>query len=161
MEKIKILRDRKRDLEAKLADISRLIQAYEELDRELEEVLAEKPLDVVRPSKSSQSVSEDTELAARSRSLSNEVADFQEAVRIILQEAIRPVERSELFDKLADRDISVGGQEPLNTLAARVFRMADVKSRRGKGYYLQSREQEFFPDTEPSVGTDLTSLLDS
>ena len=158
MEKIDLLHERKRELEVQLADISRVILAYEDLEREMLSVLG-KATPNAAPPEAPSSQARPSRPAPTTRQKSSEVEAFERAVRKILSEAVKPVDRSELLNDLRIEGIEVGGAEPLNTLGARIFRMKDtVAAKRGSGYFLRARESEFFPRNERIPTEDVQSL---
>ena len=95
------------------------------------------------------------------RRVTADVADFERAIREILRVAQEPLDRNELYKICMDRNIPVGGKEPMNTLASRMSRMDGVENIRGKGYFLKDRLQELLPRRMPGIAITPSEALQS
>ena len=81
-------------------------------------------------------------------------AEYEAALRDILMEASRPLQRKEVLNALTARGIVVGGTKELNTLGTRLHRTDWVVNLKGFGYWLKARD---FPEANhrPTLGTKL------
>lgn len=155
MDVVQRLRNEEAKLLQRLAAVRTLISEHEQLQARIEAALS-KEGDYVEPSnakatKYAASVSSKTEsegLPTESRArraLSADVQKFERIVTEILQGALAPMNRNEMFDAVSARGFSLTGATEVdqkNTLSSRLTRMSGVENVRlfGKrGYWLASR----------------------
>ena len=134
MDAIERLKAERTELIARLSKIEAVIAQHAELQRSVEELLAGGPKIVAAVGVATAKSSASAESAGRR--VTADVADFERAIREILRVAQEPLDRNELYKICMDRNIPVGGKEPMNTLASRMSRMDGVENIRGKGYFL-------------------------
>ena len=82
--------------------------------------------------------------------------DFMEAVANILSMSDRPMDRSSLLQALVAANIDVGGEDPKNTLSARLSRMDNVVNVKGLGYWPKDRP---LPKDDIASDDDILSLV--
>lgn len=158
MEIIVRLREERAALVARVSQIDKMLQQYEEWGREAQQLLsltgtakAESNLDHVGPAAETD-VAESSEpehpkfrqvgnVRVRLRSPSSlpvvsrktPIPEFETAVIDVLRESGQPMDRTELYEALTARGIVIGDggrNSDLNALSARVYRMAqDPKNR--------------------------------
>jgi hypothetical protein len=154
MDTLKQLKSRRDSLSAQIEVIENLIAQYEAVEQRAQALLSQ-DVDAVSERRISMLSARrqvgQTQLDSRTRSPNADIVAFEEVVRDILSEAETPVDRVTLLEKVTYRGITVGGQDPKNTLSSRLSRMAGVKSARGHGYWLADREGELsgLPDSAP------------
>lgn len=128
---------------ARLSKIEAVLTEHEALQQKVGELLGNSTAEVVPALRVATRSSVRTESGGRR--VSADVADFERAIRDILRISPKPLNRHDLYDVCVERGINVGGQEPLNTLGARMSRMGDVSNVRGQGYFLKERLTELLP----------------
>lgn len=149
MDAIERLKAERTELIARLSKIEAVIAQHDELQKSVEELLAGGPKIVAAAGVANAKSSATAE--SGNRRMTAEVADFERAMREILRVAQKPLDRNELYKICVDRNIPVGGKDPLNTLASRMSRMEGVENIRGQGYFLKHRLAELAPRRMPSI----------
>lgn len=159
LDAIERLKAERTELIARLSKIEAVIAQHAELQRSVEELLAGAPKIVASVGSATAKSSASAESAGRR--VTADVADFERAIREILSVAQEPLDRNELYKICVDRNIPVGGKEPLNTLASRMSRMDGVENIRGKGYFLKDRLHELQPRRMPGIAITPSEALQS
>lgn len=182
MEIIARLRAEREALVARIGQIDNMLRQYDEWGREVERLLsltASIPQEATEPVTSAAaphlapSVGEapprDTApVMTRQRpSSSGKLAktpmpEFEAAVVEVLRETGKPMDRVALYEALTERGVVIGSggrDKDLNTLSARVYRMAQdpnnrISGERGQGYRLMPDDQSDDADTEGDEGAD-------
>lgn len=148
VDRLKAERD---NLERRLAEIKELISEYEGLERKMQRLLAGAALHVDYEdgeggAHGAAGKHQDvTTTRPHTRARSEDVSRFENFARQLLLTADGPLDRNVILERALEEGIRVGGENQANTVSARLFRMDGVVSKRGVGYWLQSREEEFFP----------------
>lgn len=147
MDAIEQLRREREVLLSRLSKIEDVLAEHAALQRKADGLLRGEHEPIVPLQRSTQKPRGADESVGRR--VTADVAAFEQEIRQILLAASKPLDRSELLKICLDRGISIGGKEPLNTLASRMSRMDGVTNIRGKGYFLAER----LADVAPSVAT--------
>lgn len=145
MDTIQKLRARRADLARQLQRIDAMLSEHERLESLARELLGEGATQSVSPAAST-TTSSPTKQKDDRRHVRPEVAAFEATVLDILTRSETPLDRSDLLESLVSLGVSVGGQDPKNTLGARMSRMKGVLNVKGKGYWLEERLSELDDD---------------
>lgn len=140
MDAIERLKEKRALLSAQLEKVDAAIAQHEFLQQVIDDLLADG--DNQSPKRPTSITKYSVKAESDRRRVSNDVAEFERGIRDILLIAHQPLDRTELLKICVERNIPVGGQEPLNTLASRMSRMPGVTNIRGKGYFLSERLDE-------------------
>jgi hypothetical protein len=143
-------------LHTRLQEISVLINEFEELESRASKLLSPTASYEAPPkldASSSEIQQNESSLTASGPEPSG-FAEYEAALRDILMEASRPLQRKEVLNALTARGIVVGGTKELNTLGTRLHRTDWVVNLKGFGYWLKARD---FPEANhrPTLGTKL------
>ena len=156
MDAIEKLRNERRNLAARLADIDNILIKYDDLQRLAENFFSVSiaPTAATDSGNSSETPPRELTGGIRLRRRSNlptgqtktPMEVFELVTREILAAADKPLDRAALYGELRKRDIVIGSPDDnadLNTLSARMSRMTATINVRGYGYWLKDRS---FPE---------------
>ena len=153
MDTIQKLLAHRADLARQLQRIDAMLAEHERLESLARELLGEVAAHSVSPAAIA-TTSRPVRQKDDRKHVRPEVAAFEATVLGILTRTETPLDRSDLLEALVSVGVSVGGQDPKNTLGARMSRMKGVLNVKGKGYWLEERLSEL--DDEDTLASERT-----
>lgn len=139
---IAALRAERESLLSRVRMIDAALEKYDAWEREVKELLPRETAVMVARASGHASVAgpDAPEGPPAPSDGTTPMAEFEEAIRRVLETADRPLMRGPMLNELHHRGVIVGGADERNTLSARLSRLDWVVNLRGHGYWLRGRD---------------------